>query len=66
MVGDVEGEDAARREVFFVELDGLGGEQVEGNGVAGEGVDGEYVEVLRGLACEGGARVAVDEGDLRR
>ena len=46
LVGDVEGEDAVGGQVLEVELERLGGEQVERDGVAGEGIDGEDVEAL--------------------
>src|SRR6185437_13120060 len=36
LIGDVEGEDAAGDEMFLVEPEGFGGEQVNGNGVARE------------------------------
>ena len=61
----MEGEDAVGGEVFFVERDGLGSEQVQRDGVAGEGVDGEDVELLRSFASKRGAGVAFGEGDLR-
>jgi hypothetical protein len=44
----VDGEDAVLvAEVAEVELDGLDGEEVGGDGVAAEGVEGEDVEALR-------------------
>src|SRR6266851_4460596 len=49
LVGDMKGQDAVWGEVFPIECDGLGGEQVERDGVSGEGVDDEDVEVLRGF-----------------
>jgi hypothetical protein len=52
LVGDVEGDDAGGCEVSAVELDCLGGEQVERDGVAGEGIDGEDIEVLCGFVRE--------------
>ena len=64
LVGDVEGEDAAGSEVALVEGDGLGGEQMQRDGVAGECIDDQHVEVLRRLAGERGARVAFHDVDL--
>jgi len=63
-VGDVEGEDSARREMAAVELEGFAGEQVDGDGVAREGVDDEHVEVLRRFMGQGVAGVSDDDIDL--
>ena len=61
----VKGEDATKGEVFSVERDGLGGEEMKRDRVAGEGIDDEHIEVLRSFASKGGSAVAVDDGDLR-
>jgi len=52
LIGDVEGDDAVGREVFLVECDGLGREEMQWNSVAGEGIDDKDVELLRNFAGE--------------
>ena len=39
-------------EVSFVEGDGFGGQEMQGDGVSGEGVDDEDVELIRGFVGE--------------
>ena len=64
LIGDVKGEDAARCEMPLVESDGLGGEQMQGNGVAGEGIDHQHIEFLWGVGGKGGARVPFHDVDM--
>ena len=64
LIGDVEGDDAAGREVAAIERQRLGGEQMKRDGVAGERIDDEHIKVLRGLMLERGAGVARDHVHL--
>ena len=56
-IRDVKGQNAARVQMFSIDGQRLGGEEVDRNGVARECVDNEDVEVLRGFASKGRARI---------
>jgi hypothetical protein len=52
VIRDMERKDAGRREVAFIEFNGLSGQKMERYGVAGECVDHQNIEVLRRLLRE--------------
>jgi len=65
LIGDMEGEDSAGREVALVEIDGLGREQVDWDGIARERIDNEDIEVLRQFLRQRGSCIAFHNADLR-
>src|SRR5438445_8921827 len=48
----MDGQNSGRLEVPEIELERLGGEEMDGNRIAREGVDRQYVEILNRLALE--------------
>src|SRR5579863_1780986 len=62
-VGDVKGKDSVGGEVATIESESLGGEQVDGDGVAGKGVDDQDIKALGLFAGQRGTGIAFHDVD---
>ena len=56
-VGNVQGDDAARRQLLKVKLDGLFCDQMNRDGVGAKGVDDDDAETAIGLVLQGKAGI---------
>src|SRR5438445_715544 len=65
-VGDMERDDAVRRDMAQIHAERLARDQVYRDRVAREGIDRQHVEALRRLALHGEPRVAQGNFDARR
>src|SRR4029077_13383781 len=65
MVGNVKSDDPARRQMTLVQLERLGGKQVDRNRVTGKCVDGDHVIIFWRLRLHGEPRIAVTNLNLR-